>query len=279
MPIWCSIRLADLRAARGVAGAAVEHPHQGLDRVGVAPVVVQALGRVAADRRHVRKQPRLAAVDGRGHGRAAAADFQQGRYAQRRDGRAEGQVGPGHGGVDLVGPAAPLGAPRAVGVLSPQQEGDALADGRIDPGGGRRSDGQRLRANQRQRILAGGGFHPGRRGFRSAAGAVAEAARPGAGREQPQHKRQGRANRRPSPGQVPRHAVRSRKRLAPCHVVRSRERLTPWASPAGSGRLRPVLAGCRPVCRSACRRLPAVSPACRSCRADRRTACSGRVLR
>ena len=44
-------------------------------------------------------------------------------------------MGAGHGGIDFLRPGAGGRAPRAVGVLAPQQEIDAAADGRFQVGG------------------------------------------------------------------------------------------------------------------------------------------------
>ena len=54
-------------------------------------------------------------------------------------------VGAGHGGINLLRPAAPLGAPRAVGVLPLEQEAHAAADRRFQFGGGHPGDRLRLR--------------------------------------------------------------------------------------------------------------------------------------
>ena len=132
MPICCSIRARILRAALLVLGMPPQHVQQGVDGIGMAPVVVKGVGRIAADLGQVLHQPGLGPIEGPLDLGAVAADLQQGRNAERSHRAAKRLMGAGHGGINLLGPAAPLGTPRAVGVLPLEQEGHAAADRGLD---------------------------------------------------------------------------------------------------------------------------------------------------
>ena len=130
---------ADLLHALGVAGAAAEHVRQGVDRVGVAPIVVHRVGRGAAERRQVARTSRPR----RGRwpsstSRPAAARLQQRRDAQRRHPARKAWWPSGTGRVNLHRPGASRRAPGAVAVLPLQEELDAAARWRasISPAAG-----------------------------------------------------------------------------------------------------------------------------------------------
>ena len=123
---------ADLPRTLLVLGLPPQEVQQGVDRIGMTPVVVQGIGRTAANRRQVLDEPDLGAIDGPLDLGTVAADFQEGRNAERSHGAAKGLMGARHRGINLAGPVAPFGTPRAVGVLPLEQEGHTAADRGLD---------------------------------------------------------------------------------------------------------------------------------------------------
>ena len=151
MSICWAISSRILRQRSVVAGPAAEHVRQGVDRVGVGPVVVDGVGRRAADR--LPGGPTSTPRRGRwpGRPRAGRRRPRSGRNAQGRHAARKAWCGTGDGGKDLLRPAAALRAPGAVGVLPDQQELDAAVDRRADCLGRRRRDGLGLRTGHGQR--------------------------------------------------------------------------------------------------------------------------------
>ncbi len=135
----------ELRLPLRIARRAAMERHQPLGAEGVAPDVVQGVGRGAAHMFAFGQHPRFPTVDRRGDFRAALAfelmlDRRERLEREARHREPKTVVGAGNRGVD-VEPLGLLGAPPTpLGPLIGQQKIDAALDGRLHFGGGGRSD-------------------------------------------------------------------------------------------------------------------------------------------